>query len=204
MSSLSHSMTCRSSIAAGSIGTSSSRRSRVSTKPPGCCERWRGVPMSWRESSSVRRRRRSSRLRLSSFTSFSLDPLDAPAPDEAGERRRSRPPAGRAPCRPRARRRARGSGSRSRSAPRGRGRSVVDPLDHLLPPLVLEVDVDVRRLAALLARRSARTGARSCDRVDRGDAEHVADGRVRRRCRGPGRGCSRGRAKRTMEFTVRK
>ena len=36
MSSLSHSMTWRSAIAAGSIGTSSSSRSRVSTKPPGC------------------------------------------------------------------------------------------------------------------------------------------------------------------------
>ena len=46
MSSLSHSMTCRLSIAAGSIGTSSSSRSCVSTKPPGCCERWRGVPIS--------------------------------------------------------------------------------------------------------------------------------------------------------------
>ena len=38
MSSLSHSITCRSSMAAGSIGTSSSSRSWVSTKPPGC---WR-------------------------------------------------------------------------------------------------------------------------------------------------------------------
>ena len=35
ISSLSHSMTCRLSIAAGSTGTSSSSRSRVSTKPPG-------------------------------------------------------------------------------------------------------------------------------------------------------------------------
>ena len=48
MSSLSHSITCRSFIAAGSIGTRSSRRSRVRTKPPGCWERWRGVPISWR------------------------------------------------------------------------------------------------------------------------------------------------------------
>ena len=37
---------------------------------------------------------------------------------------------------------------------------VVDPLDHLFPALVLEVDVDVGRLAPLLARRSARTGVR--------------------------------------------
>ena len=46
MSSLSHSMTWRSSIAAGSIGTSSSSRSWVRTKPPGCWDRCRGAPIS--------------------------------------------------------------------------------------------------------------------------------------------------------------
>ena len=82
---------------------------------------------------------------------FSLDALRAPAPDLAGRAPRSRPPAGPAPCRPRAPRRGRGSGSRSRSQ-RGAVAAVglVDPLDHLLAPLVLEVDVDVGRLAALL------------------------------------------------------
>ena len=38
---------------------------------------------------------------------------------------------------------------------------LVDPLDDLFAPLVLEVDVDIRRLVALLARRSARTADRS-------------------------------------------
>ena len=45
-SSLSHSMTVRSSIAAFSIGTISSSRLRVMTKPPTCCDRWRGKPIS--------------------------------------------------------------------------------------------------------------------------------------------------------------
>jgi hypothetical protein len=37
---------------------------------------------------------------------------------------------------------------------------VVDPLDHLLAPLVLEVDVDVRRLAPLW--ETKRSNSRSC------------------------------------------
>ncbi len=46
ISSLSHSMKVRSSMAPLRMGTVSSRRPRVSTKPPTCCERWRGKPMS--------------------------------------------------------------------------------------------------------------------------------------------------------------
>ena len=111
MSSLSHSMTWRSSIAAGSIGTSSSSRSRVSTKPPGC---WRQMARECRSaaraSSSVSRSRRSSRLRLSSAACSLGDALLAPAPDLRRRARRSRPRAGPAPCRLRAPRRARGSG----------------------------------------------------------------------------------------------
>jgi len=42
MSSLSHSMMARFSIAAGSIGTSSSSRSWVRTKPPGCLRQMPG------------------------------------------------------------------------------------------------------------------------------------------------------------------
>ena len=58
-------------IAAGSIGTSSSNRSCVRTKPPGCCERCRGVPISWRARSRARRSRRSDELRFSSSTCLS-------------------------------------------------------------------------------------------------------------------------------------
>ena len=57
ISSLSHSITCRSIMAAGSIGTRSSSRSWVRTNPPGCWLRWRGAPTSWRARSSARRSR---------------------------------------------------------------------------------------------------------------------------------------------------
>ena len=57
---------------------------------------------------------------------------------------------------------------------------VVDPLDHLLPPLVLEVDIDVRRLVALLGDEALEEEVVR-DGIDRGDAEHVADGGVSRR-----------------------
>ena len=43
-SSLSHWMTLRSAIAAFSIGTSRDSWSRAITKPPTCCDRWRGKP----------------------------------------------------------------------------------------------------------------------------------------------------------------
>ena len=48
------------------------------------------------------------------------------------------------------RRCAGGNGSPSRRSRRGRGRICVDVLDHLLAPLMLEIDVDVGRLLALL------------------------------------------------------
>ena len=67
-------MTRRSTIAAGSIGTRSSSRSRVRTKPPGCWLRWRGVPISWRARSSVSARRGSSLSRPSSSTWRSATP----------------------------------------------------------------------------------------------------------------------------------
>ena len=52
---------------------------------------------------------------------------------------------------------------------------LVDPLDHPLALLVLEIDVDVRRLGALGGDEALeqQPGLR---RVDAGDAEHVADG----------------------------
>ena len=55
--------------------------------------------------------------------------------------------------------------------------ALVDVLQHLLAPLVLEVDVDVRRLAPL-RRDEALEEQPHADRVDGGDPEHVADGRV--------------------------
>ena len=56
----------------------------------------------------------------------------------------------------------------------------VDVLDHLLAPLVLEVDVDVRRLVAGLGDEALEDHGPDLGR-DRGDAEGEADHRVRRR-----------------------
>ena len=56
----------------------------------------------------------------------------------------------------------------------------VEVLDHLLAPLVLEVDVDVRRLVPLLRDEALEQHRQAC-RIDLGDAERVAHRRVRRR-----------------------
>src|SRR6266699_5073770 len=56
----------------------------------------------------------------------------------------------------------------------------VDVLDDLLAPVVLEVDVDIGRLMALL-RDEALEQPVHARGVDLGDAERVADGGVRRR-----------------------
>ena len=53
----------------------------------------------------------------------------------------------------------------------------IDPLDHLLAPLVLEIDVDVGRLLAL-GRDEALEQQVQPRRVDGGDVQRVADGRV--------------------------
>ena len=58
--------------------------------------------------------------------------------------------------------------------------AVVDVLDHLLAALVLEVDVDVGRLVAGLGDEALEDHGADLGR-DRGDAERVADDRVRRR-----------------------
>src|SRR5687767_15821448 len=56
---------------------------------------------------------------------------------------------------------------------------LVDVLHHLFTAVVLEVDVDVRRLAALRRDEALEQQAHP-DRIDRGDAEAIADDRVRR------------------------
>ncbi len=54
---------------------------------------------------------------------------------------------------------------------------VVDPLDHLLAALVLEIDVDVRRLLALLTDEAFEQEV-VAPRIDGGDAQYEADGGV--------------------------
>jgi hypothetical protein len=56
----------------------------------------------------------------------------------------------------------------------------VDVLHDLLPPLMLEIDVDVRRLLALFAHEAFKQDIHSCG-VDFSDAQAVADGGVRGR-----------------------
>src|SRR5205085_4509189 len=58
--------------------------------------------------------------------------------------------------------------------------SVVDVLDHLLAPLVLEIDIDVGRLAPRGADEALEQDV-DLGRVDRGDAEAIADHRIGRR-----------------------
>jgi hypothetical protein len=55
-----------------------------------------------------------------------------------------------------------------------------DPLHDDLAPLVLEVDVDVGRFASLFGDEALKEEVVAAG-IDRGDAEHVADGGVRRR-----------------------
>ena len=58
--------------------------------------------------------------------------------------------------------------------------AAVDILHHLLAPRMLEIDVDVGRLQPLLGDEALEQQI-DLGRIDRGDAEHVADGRIRRR-----------------------
>ena len=102
MSSLSHSMKVRSFMAALPIGTSSSSRPRVSTKPPTCWERWRGKPRS--SVGEARPPARSAGLFGSRPASRDLRSVDArrpSSPQTVPPSARSHPRSGPAPCRPR-------------------------------------------------------------------------------------------------------
>ena len=179
MSSLSHSITWRSAIAAGSIGTSSSSRSRVSTKPPGC----------WREMAGeadqglgeLERQAQAAVLQVEVELRRVVvgDAAFGPDRDLAGER--AGDVLGQAERLADVAHRAAGAVADHGGAERGAVAAVgvVDPLDHLLAPLVLEIDVDVGRLAAGGGDETLEQQA-GADRVDRGDAEHVADRAVRR------------------------
>ena len=57
---------------------------------------------------------------------------------------------------------------------------LIDVLDHLLAPLVLEIDIDVGRLVAIGGDETLEQKA-AVARIDIGDAQAVADRRVRGR-----------------------
>ena len=136
--------------------------------------RCRGAPISSRASSSARRRRRSSRLRLSSSTCLGSTPSRAPAPDLGREQLdqifgQAQRLADIAQC-------ALGAVADHRRAQGGMiaAVGVEHPLHDDLAPLVLEIDIDVGRLAPLLADEALEQQVIAVG-IDRGDAEHVAD-----------------------------
>ena len=178
-SSLSHWMTVRSGIAAFSTGTSSSSRSRAITKPPTCCDRWRGNPSNVRAS-------------VSTFDSTGLVGIEPRLAHATCIDVRSVPPLHRARERrdlQRVEAHRLGHVAQRTARPvtddRGRKRGAmpavlaVDVLDDLLAPLVLEVHVDVGRLVALL-RDEALEQQRHARRIHLGDAEAEADGGIGR------------------------
>ena len=58
--------------------------------------------------------------------------------------------------------------------------AAVDILDHLLAPLMFEINVDIGRLAPFPGEEAGKEQGGG-SRVDTGDAEAVTDGRIRRR-----------------------
>ena len=192
----------RSSIAALPIGTISSSRARVMTKPPTCCDRWRGKPMSSSASVSACFRRGSSGSRPMRRISFGVDLARPPAPDRARQRRDAvvRQAERLADF---AHGRARAIGDDGGGEPGALAAvALVDVLHHLFAPLMLEIDVDVGRLVALgemkrSNRRSCLVGSTSVMPRQKQTAELAAEPR-------PWHRMPRPRAKRTMSWTVRK
>ena len=149
MSSLSHSMKVRSSIAALPIGTVSSSGARVSTKPPTCCERWRGKPISSSARSDGLADRRIVGIEPG-LADVIVGQAVAIAPHRPGER--GGDVLGQAQHLADFADGAAGAVMHDGRADRRAVAAValVDVLDHLLAPLVLEIDVDVGRLAAVV------------------------------------------------------
>ena len=57
--------------------------------------------------------------------------------------------------------------------------ALIDILHHLLAPLMFEIDVDVGRLGAFFGQEAGKEQI-VADRIDRGDAEQIADQRIGR------------------------
>ncbi len=182
MSSLSHSMKVRSSIAPLPIGTVSVSGRSVRMKPPTCCDRCRGMPINCSASFIVRLRCGSVEVEPGVVGARILRDLGFHAAPDSWRRCAAQTSS----LKPHhladlADRRARAVVDDGRGDP-GAVAAVllVDVLDHLLAPLMLEIDVDVGRLAALLGNEALEQQVAG-RRIDRGDAEAVADGAVRGR-----------------------
>ena len=179
-SSLSHSTKVRSSIAPLPIGTTSSSRLRVMTKPPTCWERWRGKDWISATSARIFCMRGAVQIDAGALELGCAHRAAAHSPDRGGKRadRVLRQPENLADL---------ADGGAAAIGDDGAGDAgmvaavmLVDVLDHLLAPLVLEIDVDVGRLVAI-RRDEALEQEAALARIDIGDAQAVADRRVRRR-----------------------
>ncbi len=187
-SSLSHWITLRSAMAAFSTGTSRARSSRAMTKPPGCWLRWRGKPISTCVSSThslqigdsgskpFSLRRSGEHLAavepLSGF-GHRVDAVQVDAQRAAHVAQRAARPV------------ADDHAGQRRAVP---AVLAVDVLDDLLAALVLEIDVDVRRLVALGADEAARTAAwRAAGPLPSRPGRSTPANWPR--CRAPGTGC---------------
>ncbi len=144
------------------------------TKPPVCWDRWRGKPTSSSASRRARRRVASAGSSPVWRIVVRLQAVVAPAPDRPGQDidRVFRQAERLADLADRA---ARPVGDDGRRQP-GAVAAVfaVDILDHLLAPLMLEIDVDIRRLVAL-GRDEALEQQIDLAGIDGSDAEAVAD-----------------------------
>ena len=177
---LSHWTTVRPGMLAFSIGTISQSGKRVRTMPPTCCDRWRGKPrisrtrwINWRPSRQEGSRpasvMRTSKLvaayGMTDRTGESIDPVERQA-------------------------------QRLADVPHGRTRPVgdqfsrhpgpfaavflVDILNHFLPALMLEVDVDVGGLGPILGNEPLEEDIDPIG-VNGRDSQAITDGRVGRR-----------------------
>ena len=186
---LSHWITVRPSIVAGSIGTSVSTGSCPSRKPPGWIDRCRGKSLDLARTSARsccvhgRLRGRARRARA------------PPGPGRVEAPPAACPSASSAVCGNAehlahvAHRRARAVADDVRDHRRvAPAVALVHPLDDLFAALVLDVEVDVGRLGALAAQEALEEQVHAY-RIDRGDAEAVSRPRCWRRCRVPDTGC---------------
>ena len=151
------------------------------TKPPTCCDRWRGKPISSR--GEIERQAQGAVGRVEPGLAHPLvgNRLVRSSPRRCRRaRRRHRPdsPKHLADLADRAARAVADHGGGETGAVAAV--FLVDVLDHLLAPLVLEIDIDVGRLVARGADEALEQDV-DAGRVDRGDAEAVADDRIGRR-----------------------
>jgi hypothetical protein len=162
-------MTWRSFIAAGSMGTSSSRRSWVSTKPPGCCERWRGAGQFQGEAQAPIAEIEVQLLDVLWFYAFVR-----PAPHLRGQHFDQI--LGQTERLADIAKRALGSVAGHDRAERGMIAAIgfEHPLHDGFAPLMLEVHVDIRGLAPLLRDETLKQQIVALG-VDGGDSEHIAN-----------------------------